>query len=219
MAKRYFIETFGCQMNVLDSEKIAGNLLHSGMEPTDDVSKADVILLNTCSVRERAVQKVYTRLGEIRRFKNDRKDLVVGVVGCMAQLEGEKILKRNPFVSLLAGPQKGHTIGDLVARIGDTGMPVIDLRKDENPSPLDTVSITRDNPWRASVTISEGCSRRCAYCVVPRTRGNERVRDCSSILQEIEELASNGYIEIIQGSPVQCEFSTIAPANFANPRS
>jgi tRNA-2-methylthio-N6-dimethylallyladenosine synthase len=197
MVKRYFIETFGCQMNVLDSEKIAGNLSHCGMEPTDDVSKADVILFNTCSVRDKAVQKVYTRLGEIRRFKDERKEIVVGVVGCMAQLEGEKILKRAPYVSLLAGPQKGHAIGDLIASSLNTNIPTIDLRKDDAPSPMDTAFILRDNAWRASVTISEGCSRYCTYCVVPRTRGPERVRNSSSIMKEVEELASRGYVEIL----------------------
>ena len=113
MVKKFFIETFGCQMNVLDSEKIAGNLCSNGMEAAESPGKADVIILNTCSVRDKAVQKVYARLGELKRRKNVRKDLVVGVVGCMAQLEGEKILKRAPYVDILAGPQKSQAIHSL----------------------------------------------------------------------------------------------------------
>jgi tRNA-2-methylthio-N6-dimethylallyladenosine synthase len=197
MAKRYFIETFGCQMNDLDSEKIAGNFLHGGMEATDDASQADIIVLNTCSVREKAVQKVYARLGEIKRYKDARKDLVVGIVGCMPQLEGEKILKRAPFVSILAGPQKGHAIRDLVERSNSTAAAIIDLRSDSDPSPLETPFIKRENPWRASVTISEGCNRRCTFCVVPLTRGNERVRASAGIFGEIEGLVAAGYIEIL----------------------
>jgi tRNA-2-methylthio-N6-dimethylallyladenosine synthase len=197
MLKRFFIETFGCQMNDLDSEKIAGNLLQSGMEPTEDASQADLIILNTCSVREKAVQKVYARLGEIKRHKAARKGLIVGVVGCMAQLEGEKILKRSPFVNILAGPQKGHVISGLVERSCSSQDAVIDMRKDEDPSPIEMPYIMRRNPWRASVTISEGCNRHCAFCVVPLTRGKERVRISADILREVEDLVSKGYIEII----------------------
>jgi len=216
MAKRYFIETFGCQMNDLDSEKIAGSFRHKGMERTDDVSQADVIVLNTCSVREKAVQKVYARLGEIRRYKDARKNLVVSVVGCMPQIESAKILKKAPYISLLAGPQKGHIIGDLVERSAGEEKPVIELRRDEDPSPLDTVHIARDNQWRANVTISEGCSRRCAYCVVPAARGKERVRSSESIVREIGELAARGYIEILLlGQTVNSYRDRAASVNFA----
>jgi tRNA-2-methylthio-N6-dimethylallyladenosine synthase len=197
MAKRYFIETFGCQMNDLDSEKMAGSLFHDGMEPAADASEADIIILNTCSVREKAVQKVYTRLGEIRRFKAGRKDVVVGVVGCMAQLERDRILKKAPFVNILAGPQKGHIMGRLVQLSERSPKPVVDMRTDESPGPLETPYIMRGSPWRASVTISEGCNRQCAFCVVPLARGKERARDSADILCEAEDLAGNGYVEII----------------------
>ncbi len=197
MIKRFFIETFGCQMNDLDSEKIAGNLLQRGMEPTDDASKADLVILNTCSVREKAVQKVYARLGEIKRYKAARKDLLVGVVGCMAQLEGEKILKKAPFVNIMAGPQKGHAMGDLVELSLSSQNAIVEMRKDEDPGPLETPYILRGNPWRASVTISEGCNRQCAFCVVPLTRGKERIRSSTDILHEVEDLVSKGYIEIV----------------------
>jgi tRNA-2-methylthio-N6-dimethylallyladenosine synthase len=197
MAKKYLIETFGCQMNDLDSEKIAGSLHQKGFESTDDASQADIIILNTCSVREKAVQKVYARLGEIRRYKVQRPDLVVGVAGCMAQLEGGAILKRAPFVNVVAGPQKGSVMSDLVDRSVLSRIPVVALRTEENPEPLETDAILRQSPWRASVTISEGCDRRCAYCVVPVTRGKERDRESAGILREIEGLIGRGTIEIL----------------------
>jgi len=197
MSKKYLIHTFGCQMNDLDSEKIAGNLRHQGMVPAKDASQADLIILNTCSVREKAVQKVYARLGEIRRYKKHRPDLKVGVVGCMAQLEGEKILKRMPFVDVLAGPQKGHVIGELFEISVRSNEPIVSMRLDEDPAPLDTVYIERQNPWRANVTISEGCNRQCSFCIVPLARGKERVRESSAILREVEDLVSKGYIEIL----------------------
>jgi|WetSurSiteA1Bulk_404760.scaffolds.fasta_scaffold05394_2 tRNA-2-methylthio-N6-dimethylallyladenosine synthase len=197
MKKKYLIETFGCQMNDLDSEKIAGSLRHSGMEPADHPSEADIIILNTCSVREKAVQKVYTRLGEIKRHKMQRQGLVVGVVGCMAQLESDKILKKAPFVNILAGPQKGHVMGSLVNQSMSGQSPVVQMRRDEEPGPAETEYILRQNPWRASVTISEGCSRSCAFCVVPITRGKARVRPSESILREVEDLVVKGFVEIL----------------------
>ncbi len=197
MAKKFFIETFGCQMNVLDSEKIAGNLCCHGMEVAENPSQADMILLNTCSVRDKAVQKVYARLGELKRHKNGRKDLVVGVVGCMAQLEGEKILKRAPHVDILAGPQKSQAMHSLVEQSVHSGLQSVSMRSNENPEPLEISQIRRESHWRASVTISEGCNRRCTYCVVPETRGRERIRSSRNILLEVEKLAADGYIEIM----------------------
>ncbi len=197
MARKYFIETFGCQMNELDSEKIAGNLQHGGMEPAAHASGADVIILNTCSVREKAVQKAYARLGELKRLKAGRQDLVVGVVGCMAQLEGERVLEKAPFVNILAGPQKGQAMTALVDRARLSKAPAIDLRMEEDPEPLETSYILRESRWRAGVTISEGCNRRCSFCVVPFTRGRQRDRDSAGIIREVEELATHGYLEVM----------------------
>jgi len=197
MEVKFFIETFGCQMNVLDSEKIAGNLSAHGFKAAESMHDADVVILNTCSVRDKAVQKVYTRLGEIRKHKKGHKNLIVGVAGCMAQLEGEKILKRAPFVDILAGPQKSYSMHTLVQQCIQTGNPGVDMRSDNEPAPLETSNILRGNSWRASVTISEGCNRRCTYCVVPVTRGNERVRSSKKIIEEIQDLAARGYIEIM----------------------
>jgi len=197
MARKFFIETFGCQMNELDSEKIAGNFRHHGMEPVSDPAEADVIILNTCSVREKAVQKVYARLGEMRSRKSRNPSVVIGVVGCMAQLEGEKILSRAPFVDVIAGPQKAHVMSDLVEHSAGSGRPAIDLRMEDDPEPLETAHVLRQSPWRAGVTISEGCNRQCSFCVVPFTRGKERNRSSSSIVAEIEELVAQGYVEVL----------------------
>src|SRR5206468_8713430 len=198
MPKKFYIETFGCQMNELDSEKIAGSFLHEGMERVSDPAVADVIILNTCSIREKAVQKVYTRLGEVKRHKAGRGgDLVVAVVGCMAQLEGEKILERAPFVNIIAGPQKGHVMPELVARALETRRPAIDLRMDDDPEPLETRHVLRVSAWRAGVTISEGCNRHCAFCVVPLTRGPQKDRPSSNIISEAARLVDQGYLEIV----------------------
>jgi tRNA-2-methylthio-N6-dimethylallyladenosine synthase len=197
MARKFFIETFGCQMNELDSEKIAGSLLHSGMEPATDSSQADIIILNTCSVREKAVQKVYARLGELKKRKAKRKEVVVGVVGCMAQLEGEKVLRKAPFVNILAGPQKGHLMPSLIEDSIRAHAPAIDLRMGDDPEPPETAHILRESRWRAGVTISEGCNRRCTFCVVPFTRGMERDRASESIISEVRQLVDEGYVEIV----------------------
>jgi len=183
-------------MNELDSEKIAGNLIHGGMTRAQDASQADVIILNTCGVREKAVQKVYARLGEIKGRKID-ENTVVGVVGCMAQLEGKKILKKAPFVNFLAGPQKGRVMHELIDRAATTKTPVIALRMDDQPEPLETSHVLRENSWRANVTISEGCNRNCAFCVVPHTRGRERARPSESIMQEVKDLSAQGFLEIV----------------------
>ena len=184
-------------MNVLDSEKIAGNFNHNGMESTEDASQADIIVLNTCSVREKAVQKVYGRLGEMKTRKANNPNLIVCVVGCMPQLEKDRILKRVPFVNVVAGPQKGHIISALVERSIVAKTPIIDMRLDNEPSPLEIENILRPLPWRAGITISEGCSRHCTYCVVPIARGKERDREFFNILHEVEGLVANGCVEIL----------------------
>ena len=197
MTRRFFIETFGCQMNDLDSEKIAGSLQDAGMLPAGDASEADLILLNTCSVREKAVQKVYARLGEIRHRKLRQNDLLVGVVGCMAQLEAQQLMRRAPFVSIVAGPQKSRIIPGLVQRAGTESTPVVDLRMDDETESPEIPHVARNSPWQAGVTISEGCSRACSFCVVPFTRGRERNRPAGAIIREVEELAARNYVEVL----------------------
>lgn len=215
MGMKYFIETFGCQMNDLDSEKIAGNLQRNGMTAAEDPLLADVIILNTCSVRDKAVQKVYTRLGEVKSYVVQNQDVIVAVVGCMAQLESAKILKRAPHVSILAGPQKGDRMSDLIEQ-SRRSRPAINMRSDEAPESLESGFILRNNPWKASITISEGCNRGCTFCVVPETRGKERMRQSIDIIHEIEDLAAKGYIEILLlGQTVNSYVDRAADISFA----
>ncbi|NWG14078.1 MAG: tRNA (N6-isopentenyl adenosine(37)-C2)-methylthiotransferase MiaB [Acidobacteria bacterium] len=176
---------------------MAGSLRHSGLKPVSDVSQADLILLNTCSVRERAVQKVYARLGEIGKEARRNPELIVGVVGCMAQLEGTGILRRAPFVRILAGPQKSVVLPEMVEQAAARREPVVDLRMDDDPEPLETSHVLRQSRWRAGVTISEGCDRQCSFCVVPFTRGRERNRPAAAILREVEALVDQGYLEVV----------------------
>jgi len=197
MARKYFIETFGCQMNELDSEKIAGNLRRNGMQSTEDALHADVIILNTCCVRERAVQKVYARLGQLKPLKAIRQDLAIGVVGCMAQLEAARILERVPWVNVIAGPRKGHVISNLVEQSLRLQTVAMGLRSDNDSDSLESDCVLRRSRWRANVTISEGCNRNCTFCVVPIARGRERNRDSREIVREVRDLAAQGYIEIV----------------------
>lgn len=190
--KSFYIETFGCQMNAHDSEKVAGVLLGRGYRAADDMSQADLILYNTCSIRQKAAQKVFSRLGEMR-YASPRK--VIGVLGCVAQQEGEEIFERAPWVSLVCGSASYRKLPELVAQIEAGGRRVtgLDLDTDET---FETEITRRDNPIRAYLTIIEGCDYACSYCVVPHTRGPERSRASESVLAEARRLADAGYTEI-----------------------
>jgi len=196
MGRRFFIETFGCQMNELDSERIAGQLRYGGLQPACSAAEADLIILNTCSIRDKAVQKVYSRLGELRSRKAREPGLMLGVVGCMAQLEGDRILKKAPFVDLIAGPQKACAIEGLLAQRLSSGRPAADLRMEEDTEPAESSEILRESRWHAGVTISEGCDRRCSFCVIPYTRGRQRDRSSARIVREIEGLVAQGCLEV-----------------------
>jgi len=191
-SKSFYIETFGCQMNVHDSEKVAGVLLGRGYRPAENPAQADLVLYNTCSIREKAAQKVFSRLGE---FKSASKEKLIGVLGCVAQQEGEEIFERAPWVSLVCGSASYRKLPELVAEIEAGGRRVtgLDLDTDET---FETEITRRDNPYRAYLTIIEGCDYGCAFCVVPRTRGPERSRPSSAILNEARRLADSGYTEI-----------------------
>jgi tRNA-2-methylthio-N6-dimethylallyladenosine synthase len=191
-AKSFYLETFGCQMNVHDSEKVAGVLLARGYRPTDDALHADFVLYNTCSIREKAAQKVFSRLGEWRGVS---KRKIIGVLGCVAQQEGEEIFERAPWVSLVCGSASYRKLPDLLAQLEAGGRRVtgLDLDTDET---FETEITRRDNPIRAYLTIIEGCDYACSYCVVPQTRGPERSRSSDSILAELRRLADAGYTEI-----------------------
>jgi len=203
--RRYHIKTWGCQMNVHDSEKIAGRLEDRGYRRADDEHDADVILLNTCSIREKAEDKVYDELGRLRRLKESRAGLVVGVCGCVAQQEGERILERAPHVDAVLGPRAGGTLGDLLDRIdrGDSGGRVggraiadTALRRDSIDFPFERIRRDGLDARKAYVTVVEGCNHRCTYCIVPTTRGREVCRSSGEILREVAFLAAKSVIEI-----------------------
>src|SRR5262245_60109329 len=198
MAKRYLIETFGCQMNVHDSERMAGLLEQAGYEPTTCDADADVIVINTCSVREHAEEKLYTRLGELRVPREETGQApVIAVAGCVAQQEGEALLKRSNgrLIDIVVGTQRLKMLPVLVDRAEDSSFPTVDTGLwDDVSFPL---GITRrGDPVKAYVTIIEGCNDHCAFCVVPYTRGHERMRAKAEILAEVREAVASGRQEI-----------------------
>src|SRR2546421_2904061 len=189
----FFLETFGCQMNDHDSEKVAGVLLARGYRQVETPETASLILYNTCSIREKAAQKVFSRLGEYREKQSEGK--VIGVLGCVAQQEGEEIFKRAPWVRLVCGSASYRKLPDMLARLEAGNQRVTGLDTDTDET-FETDVTRRDNPWRAYLTIIEGCDKACSYCVVPFTRGPERSRASDSILREVEQLAELGYSEV-----------------------
>ena len=198
MAQRYFIETYGCQMNVHDSERMAGLLESAGYELARDERDADVIVINTCSVRERAEEKLYTRLGELRTLGDDAHRPLVAVAGCVAQQEGDAILKRSTEVDLVVGTQQIKRLPMLVEQAGAQrhhGRPTVDISLYDDVSfPLGL--IRRQDGVKAYVTIIEGCNEFCSFCVVPYTRGHERMRPKREILDEVRSAAAAGHREI-----------------------
>ena len=231
----FYLETFGCQMNEHDSEKVAGVLLARGYRQVESVDAADVVLYNTCSIREKAAQKVFSRLGEWRpglessklsisssKFQNretqdpgskrgpgapanntatgtqpgmDVPQKIIGVLGCVAQQEGEKIFARAPWVSLVCGSASYRKLPELIRELEKGNRRVTGLDTDTDET-FETEITRRDNPWRAYLTIIEGCDKACSYCVVPFTRGPERSRTSASILEEVRQLTDAGYTEV-----------------------
>jgi tRNA-2-methylthio-N6-dimethylallyladenosine synthase len=189
----FYMETFGCQMNEHDSEKVAGLLLARGYRQVETIGAAGLILYNTCSIREKAAQKVFSRLGEYRGAMGEGKK--IAVLGCVAQQEGEDIFKRAPWVSLVCGSASYRKLPELLAQVEAGAARVSGLDNDTEET-FETEMTRRDNPWRAYITIIEGCDKACAYCVVPYTRGPERSRDSGRILQELRGLADLGYSEV-----------------------
>ena len=191
--KRFYIETFGCQMNVHDSERVAGTLIAMGYSQAASADDADLVLYNTCSIRDKAEQKVYSRLQQFKR--GNRNGRVFAVLGCVAEQEGERIFERAPHVGLVCGSASYNRLPELLARIEDGDRRVMGLGLGAQDT-FETPVTQRDNPHRASITIIEGCDKSCAYCVVPLTRGRERSRSSQSILEEARQLAGSGYTEI-----------------------
>jgi len=191
--KTFYIETFGCQMNAHDSEKVVGTLLQQGYAQVDTVEAAHYVFYNTCSIRDKAEQKVFNRL---QHFKRDAgKGKVFAVIGCVAQQEGEKIFDRAPHVSLVAGSASYTKLPQMLVQLEAGNKRVTGLSLDTDEA-FDTPFTRRDNPHRAYITIIEGCDKSCAYCVVPFTRGPERSRTSASVIEEAKRLADSGYTEI-----------------------
>jgi tRNA-2-methylthio-N6-dimethylallyladenosine synthase len=188
--KSFYIETFGCQMNVHDSEKVIGTLMERGYQQVDASDQADLVLFNTCSIRDKAEQKVFNRL---MHHKKGRQ--IIGLLGCVAQQEGEKVFERAPHVNLVVGSASYTKLPELLVRLesGERRVTGLSLDTDET---FETPLTRRDTPYRAFLTIIEGCDKSCAYCVVPYTRGPERSRTLSSVLDEVRQLVDSGYTEV-----------------------
>ncbi len=193
-AKTFYLETFGCQMNAHDSEKVIGTLEQQGYTQVEAELDADLLLYNTCSIRDKAEQKVFNRLNDYKKLAREGKRFAV--LGCVAQQEGEKIFDRAPYVSLVAGSASYRKLPEMLARLeaGETRITGLDDRQTDET--FETEFTARKNPYRAYITIIEGCDKFCAYCVVPYTRGKERSRGSDSVLEEARRIADSGYTEI-----------------------
>ncbi len=192
--KTFYLETFGCQMNVHDSEKVIGTLTQQGYTQVDTVESADLVLYNTCSIRDKAEQKVFHRLNDYKKLQAQGKKF--GVLGCVAQQEGEKIFERAPHVSLVAGSASYRNLAQMLVQIEAGERRITGLDDRQTDQTFDTPFTVRSNPYRGYITIIEGCDKFCAYCVVPYTRGKERSRTSESVLEEARRLAGAGYSEI-----------------------
>ncbi len=217
-AKKVFIRTFGCQMNEYDSEKMADVLAAHGFEKTPDPADADLILFNTCSVREKAQEKVFADLGRVKPLKRARPGLLVGVGGCVASQEGEQIVRRAPHVDLVFGPQTLHRLPELIARRRATGRPQVDISFPEIEK-FDHLPPARVEGASAFVSVMEGCSKYCSFCVVPYTRGEEVSRPLGQVMEEVRHLAARGVRELtLLGQNVNAyrgELEGGEPADFA----
>ena len=194
--KRLYVETYGCQMNVGDSELLVSIMQDEGYRYTEDIAQADVILVNTCSIRDNAEQRIWGRLREFHRYKRARKGLVVGIVGCMAERLREELFERETVVDVVAGPDSYRELPRLVAAAAAGGHGVnVQLSQEETYGDIRPVRLDR-NGVSAFISIMRGCNKFCSYCVVPYTRGRERSRDPQTILREAQELFSAGYREV-----------------------
>lgn len=192
--KTFYLETFGCQMNVHDSEKVIGTLVAQGYRRVLTEEEAGLVLYNTCSIRDKAEQKVFHRLADFRKLAAQGKKF--GVLGCVAQQEGEKIFERAPHVSLVAGSASYRNLPQMLVQLEAGNDRVTGLDDRQTDETFETEFTQRTNPYRAYITIIEGCDKFCAYCVVPYTRGKERSRKSGSVLAEARRIAEGGYTEI-----------------------
>src|SRR5579862_2996761 len=192
--KKFYIETFGCQMNVHDSEKVIGTLQQQGYARVESEEEADLILYNTCSIRDKAEQKVFHRLNDYKALVRQGKRF--GVLGCVAQQEGEKIFERAPHVSLVSGSASYRKLPEMLVQIEQGATRVSGLDDRQTDETFETEFTARSNPHRGYITIIEGCDKFCAYCVVPYTRGKERSRRSESVLAEARRMADAGFTEV-----------------------
>jgi tRNA-2-methylthio-N6-dimethylallyladenosine synthase len=192
--KTFYLETFGCQMNAHDSEKVVGTLVSEGYRQVPTVEEAGLVLYNTCSIRDKAEQKVFNRLSDYKKFYKQGKRF--GVLGCVAQQEGEKIFDRAPYVSMVCGSASYRNLPQMLIQIEAGKQRVTGLDDRETDECFETEFTARTNPHRGYITIIEGCDKFCAYCVVPFTRGKERSRTSESVLSEARQMADLGYSEI-----------------------
>jgi tRNA-2-methylthio-N6-dimethylallyladenosine synthase len=192
--KTFYIETFGCQMNVHDSEKVIGTLMHQGYEQVETVEAADLVLYNTCSIRDKAEQKVFHRLNDYKPLEAQGKKFAV--LGCVAQQEGAQIFERAPHVSLVAGSASYRNLPQMLVQLEAGNRRVTGLDDRQTDETFETEFTARTNPHRGYITIIEGCDKFCAYCVVPYTRGKERSRTSDSVLAEAQRMADQGFTDI-----------------------
>jgi tRNA-2-methylthio-N6-dimethylallyladenosine synthase len=195
MPRHYFIKTFGCQMNEYDSARMADVLRVGGHLATDDPAQADVLIMNTCSVREKAQEKVFSLLGEWRALKQRRPHVIIGVGGCVASQEGEAITARAPYVDLVFGPQTLHRLPAMLGELQRSGRSVVDVSFPEIEK-FDSLPAPRAEGAHAYVSVMEGCSKYCSFCIVPYTRGEEMSRSFDSVLEEVRALAGQGVSEV-----------------------
>ena len=195
--KKVFIKTYGCQMNEYDSEKLVLDLKKNHYEQTGDIQEADMVLLNTCNIREKAAEKVYSELGRIKKFKDIKTDLKIGVTGCVAQAESMEIFDRQPAVDFIVGPQSYHKFPEIISKLKDGKRNIIETSFEASDKFNSIVSLAGAPKPSTFVTIQEGCDKFCTFCVVPYTRGKEVSRNQKDILSEIREGAKRGVKEVI----------------------
>jgi tRNA-2-methylthio-N6-dimethylallyladenosine synthase len=195
--KTFYVETYGCQMNVNDSEKVAGLLRADGLQPAPSAEAADFVFINTCAVREKSTEKLYSSLGRLSELRRERGGaLRIGVGGCVAQLHGTEILERAPAIDLLVGPHNLGRVPELL-KLADGWAPRVDLDRKADAFTVPAERIDHSNPYRAYVTVMEGCNHVCSFCVVPRTRGPEVCRPPEAVLAEVRMLVARGVPEVM----------------------
>ncbi len=209
--KQFHIHTFGCQMNVHDSEQMAQILSDAGYVKVDDADSADIIIVNTCSVREKAAQKAYSHLGRLKRLREKRPGLIIGVAGCLAQEHGAGFLRKAPYLDLVLGTHNIHRLPSMLEEIGNTGSPGVDTSFHDSIRSLGIRTLPPEGEVSAYVTIMQGCNNFCSYCIVPYVRGREESRAGGDILDEIRFLADNDVREVtLLGQNVNSYGSTLS---------